>query len=376
MEAGTKIIKQKASVLELAQALGNVAEACRRRGVSRTQFYEWKRRFQTHGLEGLRDLPPIVKNHPFATPPETVERIKELALEYPSRGCRYIESLLDAEGTSVSGVTIQKILEDAGLGKRYDRWLAIEQRQAERPMELTAEQVRFIEKQNPQFRERHVESSRPGEVLNQDTFYVGRLKGVGKVYLHAVVDTCSSYAFGFLHTNKKPEAAVAVLHNDVLPFYKKHKLVIENVLTDNGTEFKGTDLHPYEVYLELNDIHHRTSRVRRPQTNGFIERFNRTVLDEFFRLAFRQKAFGSVAELQKDLDAWLKFYNTQRPHQGYRNMGRKPLETIEKYIQEHNNLSNHQKVPAAASGAAQAAPAKRAEAVTPLNIDQTVQREA
>lgn len=332
MKAEKKIIKQKMSVLELGQALGNITEACRRRGVSRTQFYEWKRRFQTHGLEGLKDLPPIVKSHPLTTPPETVEKIKELALLHPSRGCRYLEALLASDGIVVSGVTIQRILDEAGFGKRYERWLALEARRAADGLELSAEQLAFIEQQNPQFRERHVESSRPGELLNQDTFYVGRLKGVGKIYLHAVVDTYSSYAFGFLHTNKKPEGAVAVLHNDALPFYKKLKLKVENILTDNGTEFKGTDLHPFQIYLELNDIAHRTSRVRRPQTNGFIERFNRTVLDEFFRLAFRQKFYETLDALQTDLDVWLKFYNTARPHQGYRNMGRKPIETVMQFV--------------------------------------------
>lgn len=332
MKAEKKIVKQKMSVLELGQALGNITEACRRRGVSRTQFYEWKRRFQTHGLEGLKDLPPVVKNHPLTTPPETVEKIKELALLHPSRGCRYLEALLASENIAISGVTIQRILDEAGLGKRYERWLALEAKREGDGLELDAEQIAFIEQQNPQFRERHVESKRPGELLNQDTFYVGRLKGVGKIYLHAVVDTYSSYAFGFLHTNKKPEGAVAVLHNDALPFYKKLKLKVENILTDNGTEFKGTDLHPFQIYLELNDISHRTSRVRRPQTNGFIERFNRTVLDEFFRLAFRQKFYETLDALQTDLDAWLKFYNTERPHQGYRNMGRKPIETVMQFV--------------------------------------------
>lgn len=334
MKAEKKVIKQKMSVLELAQTLGNITAACRRKGVSRTQFYEWKRRFQTHGLEGLRDLPPIVKNHPFTTPPETVERIKELALLHPSRGCGYLESLLQTEGKAVSKVTIQKILDEHSLGKRYDRWLALEQKNVEENLELTAEQIAFIERENPQFRERHVESKRPGELLNQDTFYVGKIKGVGKVYLHALVDTYSSYAFGFLQTNKKPEGAVAVLHNEALPFYECLGLPVENVLTDNGTEFKGTDLHPFQVYLEFNDIRHRTTRVRRPQTNGFIERFNRTVLDEFFRVAFRQKFYESVAQLQTDLDKWLKFYNTERPHQGYRNMGRKPIETVMMFVQK------------------------------------------
>jgi transposase InsO family protein len=161
------------------------------------------------------------------------------------------------------------------------------------------------------------------------TFYVGVLKGVGRVYLHAVVDTYGSYAFGFLHTTKQPEAAVAVVHNDVLPFYEERGLPVDAILTDNGREFCGKDTHPYELYLELNDIEHRKTQVRRPQTNGFVERFNRTVLDEFFRIVFRTKLYESVEVLQLDLDAWLVHYNTERPHQGYRNQGRRPIETIE-----------------------------------------------
>ena len=129
-------------------------------------------------------------------------------------------------------------------------------------------------------------------------------------------------------------AAFDKLHNDVLPFYKKKKMTVENILTNNGTEFKGTDTHPYEFYLELNDIKHRTTRVRRPQTNGFIERFNRTVLDELFRITFRKKMYETVESLQEYLDTWLKFYNTNRPHQGYRNMGRKPIETINLFVQK------------------------------------------
>ena len=161
---------------------------------------------------------------------------------------------------------------------------------------------------------------------------MGHLKGIGKVYLHALVDTYSSYAFGFLHTSKQPEAAVALLHNDVLPFYQKMGLPVETILTDNGREFCGKDTHPYQLYLALNDMAHRTSKVRRPQTNGFIERFNRTVLDEFFRIKFREKMYTSITELQDDLDQWLRHYNEERPHLGYRNMGRKPLETIQMFI--------------------------------------------
>ena len=195
-DAASKLAEQRLSVLELAKELGNAAEACRRRGMDRTSFYEWKRRFQTHGFEGLKDLPPVHQSHPMTTPPETVARIHALALEHPAYGCNRLEAILALEGVRVSAITIQKILNEAGLGTKYDRWLKLEEQLAGKAIEITAEQAAFIEKLNPAFRERHVESGAPGELLSADTFFVGSLKGVGKVYLHAVVDTYGSYAFG------------------------------------------------------------------------------------------------------------------------------------------------------------------------------------
>lgn len=104
------------------------------------------------------------------------------------------------------------------------------------------------------------------------------------------------------------------------------------MLTDNGREYCGKEHHPYELYLALNDIEHRRTKVKSPQTNGFVERFNRTVLDEFFRKAFREKLYTSVDPLQRDLEKWLRFYNEERPHQGYRNLGRRPIETVLSFV--------------------------------------------
>jgi transposase InsO family protein len=334
MDAVTKVAKQRLSVLQLAEKLGNAAEACRKRGMDRTSFYEWKRRFQTQGFEGLKDLPPIHRSHPQTTAPEVVERIKALALEHPAHGCNRIEAMLALEGRRVSAITVQKILNDHGLGSRYDRWLALEEANAGKAIEITSEQAAFIEKLNPCFKERHVESACPGELLCADTFFVGNLKGIGKVYLHAVADSYSSYAFGFLHVSKQPEAAVAVLHNDVLPFYDRLDLPVKAILTGNGREFCGTDVHPYELYLDLNGIEHRRTKVKTPKTNGFVERFNGTVLDEFFRLKMRETFYESVEALQGDLDQWLVHYNTERPHLGYRNQGRRPIETVKLFVSQ------------------------------------------
>jgi len=333
-DADAKLAQSRLSVLELAKELGNVAEACRQRGLDRTSFYEWKRRFQTQGFEGLKDRPPIHKSHPQTTPEPVVERIKDLALSHPAYGCNRHEAMLALEGIRVSAITIQKILNDNGLGTKVERWLALEARNAEQVIEIRAEQAAFIEKLNPCFRERHVESKAPGELLSADTFFVGSLKGIGRVYLHAVVDTYGSYAFGFLHVSKQPQAAVAVLHNDVLPFYRTLDLAVGAVLTDNGREFCGTDSHPYELYLDLNGIEHRRTKFRTPRTNGFVERFNGTVLDEFFRAKLRETFYDSVEALQADLDAWLVHYNTERPHLGYRNMGRRPVDTVMSFVRQ------------------------------------------
>jgi transposase InsO family protein len=329
-EAATKVAQQKLKVLELAETLGNITAACRQQGISRTSFYEYKRRFEENGLEGLKDLPPIVKNHPFTTAPEHEARVVALSLLNPSRGCNFLSDQLRREGLVISYPTVQSILNRRGLDKRYDRWLELERQAYEEHLVPTAAQLQFLTRQNPLWRERqqHVESSRPGELLCQDSSSLGNWGGQ-RLVLHTVVDTYSSYAFCLIWPSRQPEAAAGLLYNDVLPFYAAQRLPVGTILTDNGTEFCGTPEHPYELYLALNEIEHRCTKVRSPQTNGFVERFIRTVKEEFFQKARLTKLYETMEELQTDLAAWLLYYNGDRPHQGYRNMGRTPLETIQ-----------------------------------------------
>ena len=126
---------------------------------------------------------------------------------------------------------------------------------------------------------------------------------------------------------------MAVLYNDVLPFYQERSIPVGAILTDNGREFCGKESHPFEFYLAINEIEHRRTKIRTPKTNGFIERFNRTILDEFFRVAFREKFFDSVEALQEEMDKWLFHYNNERPHRGYRNLGKRPIDTINIYLE-------------------------------------------
>jgi hypothetical protein len=136
-----KIAHQRLSVLQLAEALGNVSSACRQRGMTRTQFYDYKRRFELQGLEGLKDLPPIHKSHPQTTPPEIVERILALSLAHPAWGCVRLANHLKLDGVSVSSPTIQHILIKQGMASKFDRLLKLQEQVATEPFELSAEQV-------------------------------------------------------------------------------------------------------------------------------------------------------------------------------------------------------------------------------------------
>ena len=310
MTADQKLAHKRLTLLQLAEKLGNISKACRMHKISRSQFYEYKRSFQEHGLSGLIDKPPIPATHPNALPKKTKQRIIDLSLEYPAFGQQRIADQLALEGLLVCPTTVRNVWIKEGIQTKYKRLLRLEEKAMAKGFKLTGQQIRLLEKANPEFAERHVQSDYPGQLLCQDTFYVGRLKGVGRLYLQAVVDTYGSFAFGKLYTSKRQETTADILYDRVLPFYQTHGLPVQAILTDNGTEYKGRPMiHLYEIFLELNDIEHRTTKVGNPRTNGFVERFNRTVLDEFFRTAFRKKLYESVDALQKDLDVWLSHYN-------------------------------------------------------------------
>ena len=168
---------------------------------------------------------------------------------------------------------------------KQERLLRLEKTTAERRIKLSDELVRLLERFSPEFRERHIKFRHTGELVAVDTFFVSHLKGVGKVYLQTAVDCHSRYAWGRLYPNKLPVTAVHLMNNDVLPTFEAHQARIATVLSDNGREYcRRPDHHPFELFLQLEEIEHRTTKVRRPQFNGFVERLHRTPLDEHFRV--------------------------------------------------------------------------------------------
>lgn len=326
MTTRKKVARRKLSLLELATELGNVSRACKVMGYSRQQFYEIRRNFQTYGAQGLLDRLPGPKGpHPNRVSEEVEAAIMDYCLEFPTHGALRVAQQLALRGVQVSSGGVRGVWSRHNVLTRHERLLRLEQTVRGQDIKLSDEQIRALERFSPEFRERHIETRHTGDLVAVDTFFVGTLKGVGKVYLQSVIDCHSRYAWGRLYTSKLPVTAVHVLNEDVLPHFEAHDVTIDTVLSDNGREFCGRpDRHPYELFLQLEGIEHRTTKVRRPQSNGFVERLHRTLLDEHFRIKGRQKWYESVEEMQTDLNEYLRLYNHERTHQGRNMNGRTP----------------------------------------------------
>jgi transposase InsO family protein len=238
---------------------------------------------------------------------------------------------LRKQGILVSSGGVRSIWQRHKLETFKKRLHALEEKAAKEGMVYTEAQLQALEtaKRERENDPDEIETQHPGYLISQDTFYVGYLKGVGRIYQQTVVDTYSSVAFGKLYTSKVPVTAADTLNDRVLPFFEEQSIPILRVLTDRGTEFCGSpDKHPYQLYLQLNEIDHTRTKVRSPQSNGICERFHQTVLNEFYRITFRKKIYSDIETLQIDLDQYMVEYNTERTHQGKRCKGRTPMETF------------------------------------------------
>lgn len=331
INSNERIIKHKVGLLNLAEELNNVSQACKVMGLSRDTFYRYRAAVEEGGVEALLDKPRTKPNIKNRIDEATEMAVCQYAIDYPAHGQARTSNELRKRGVFVSGSGVRCIWLRHGLSNFNHRLKALEAKMAEEGLVLTEAQVQALEKKKLDDEAcGEIETAHPGYLGSQDTFYVGTLKGVGRVYQQTFVDTYAKVAFAKLYTTKTPITSADLLNDRVLPCYEAHSLPLLRILTDRGTEYCGkADRHDYQLYLAINDIEHTKTRVKSPQTNGICERFHKTILQEFYQVTFRKKIYTDLESLQGDLDEWLQYYNTERTHQGKMCCGRTPMETWE-----------------------------------------------
>ncbi|MFZ6655896.1 IS481 family transposase [Undibacterium sp. Di27W] len=324
------VIKHKVGLLNLAAELGNVSRACKVMGFSRDTFYRYQSAVESGGVEALIDSNRRKPNLRNRVDDVVEDAVKAFAIEQPAFGQVRVSNELRRRGVFVSPSGVRSVWLRHDLESFKKRLSALEKHVAQTGEVLTEAQVVALErKQDDDVAVGEIETAHPGYLGSQDTFYVGTIKGVGRIYQQTFVDTYSKVATAKLYSTKTPITAADLLNDKVLPLFAEYEMGLIRILTDRGTEYCGRpESHDYQLYLALNEIEHTKTKVRHPQTNGICERFHKTILNEFYQVTFRKKIYLSIDELQKDLDDWLYYYNHERTHQGKMCCGRTPIQTL------------------------------------------------
>jgi hypothetical protein len=325
MAPSGSLARMRKAVLDRAlSGQASVIEACREAGWSRSWFYELKRRYLVYGEPGLLPKPRPAARPDRRLPAPLVDQIIAYAINHPTEGPRSIAARLALPrfgSWRVSHGGVANVLTRAGLARRSARLAAAESLAASEGGPITERVLRELRAR--EVIHRHIGSEVVGEQVFFDTMYVGRLKGVGKVWQYSATDGACSFGFARVRRGEKSAAAAAsFLEHDVLPAYREAGITLKEVVVDGGPEFKGEFAR---TCTRLGISVHRIP-PRSPDLNAFVERFQGTVLHLHYRVAFRYRFYTRARDIDADLQAWLRFYNFERPHRGYRTKGRRPAE--------------------------------------------------
>ena len=321
MTKDERIINFKYSVLHHARENKNITLTCKIFQISRTIYYDWLKRFIKFGYLGLQDKKKAKPKIPNQIKPDTEQIIHNYIMNYPTHRPKRIANELRLQGIRISETDIYHVLCRKQLNHRLDR-LFYAQEKSDNPI-VTERCLREITKRKLP----HIYAYYPGYLFCQDTFYVGTIKGLGRIYQQTDMDAYTGFGFVKVYTDKTVVSAIDFLEIKVLPVYQGRNIALDRILTDNGKEYSThwpDGHHGYETFLKQNMIRHTRIKPRSPQSNGIVERFNRTLLEEFYQIAMIKKVYSSLSQLQDELDQFMTYYNFKRTHPGYRLKGKIP----------------------------------------------------
>jgi transposase InsO family protein len=299
-------------------------------GFSRDSYYRFRDLYENGGEAALQEISrrkPILKNR---IDPSIEEAVVNFAIDKPAYGQHRVSNELRKVGVFVSGGGVRSIWLRHDLETFQKRLKALSTKVAQDGIILTEDQLFALERaREEKLAHGEIETEHPGYLGSQDTYYVGTIKGVGRIYQQTYIDTYCKVAIVKLYQQKHAITAADLLNDRVIPFYEEHDIPLLRILTDRGSEYCGNrEKHEFQLYLDLEDIEHTRTKVKHPQTNGICERFHKTMQNEFYATAFRRKIYNSLEELQTDVDAWVLDYNKQRTHSGKHCFGKTPMQTF------------------------------------------------
>jgi IS30 family transposase len=320
-----KVHLQRLRLFRRAEELGNVSEACREAGIARSLYYQLRDRYRKYGADGLH--PKHRRGRPGRPPvldAQIERRLVAEALSQPAWGPQRISDQLAMRGIQVAPSTVYRALKRHRLGTRSQRFGILELHSAAKTGLLTERTRRTLEQARPAPSRAHIEADEPGELVGFDCFYIGKLKGVGKVWQITACDTASSYTWAKIFLGDPRAGVSAEFLREVHADLEHAGWPLQRVLTDGGSEFKSAFI---QVCRELG-VRKTKTKPRHPFTNGFVERVQGTLLHEHWRVEFRRRYFTRVSQIERSLQSALQFYNYDRPHRGYRTRGRTPASIV------------------------------------------------